>query len=100
MRSCHQKVSIRGRGGGYFYSLLVCVKRGDVPRAERFQVSLILGIRESRDITGVRRGAREECLSTSGKLPLLEERDLFPNHESEEVIEPFSLALFIWIQWQ
>ena len=39
-------------------------------------------------------------VSTSGKLPLLEERDLFLNHESEEVIEPFSISLFLWIQWQ
>ena len=72
----------------------VCVKRGDVPRVGRFQASLISGPKESRDITGVRRGAREECLSTSGKLPLLEERDLFPNHESEEVIEPIMTTSF------
>ena len=89
-----------GKEAGYFYSLPVCGKRGDVPRVGRFQASLISRPEESRDITDVRRGAREECLSTSGKLPLLEERDLFPNHESEEVIEPFSISLFLWIQWQ
>lgn len=81
-------------GGGYFYSLLVCVKRGNVPRVGCFQASLISGPRESRDITDVRRGTREVCLSSSGKLPLLEERDLFPNHESEEVIEPIMTTSF------
>ena len=92
--------SRRGKKAGFFYPLPVCDKRDDVPRVVYFQASLIRGRRELRDITDVRRGTREVCLSSSGKLPLLEERDLFPNHESEEVIEPFSLALFLWIQWQ
>ena len=96
--------SLYSRGGrkevGNFYPLLVCGKRGDVPQVGRFQTSLISGARESRDITDVRRGTREDHLSSSGKLPLLEDRDLFPSHESEEVIEPFSLALFLWIQWR
>ena len=44
-------------GGGYFYSLLVCVKRGNIPRVGCFQAPLISRPKESRDITGVRRGA-------------------------------------------
>ena len=72
--------SIYSRGGkeaGYFYPLPVCGKRDDVPRVVYFQASLILGIRESRDITGVRRGTREVCLSTSRKFLLLEGPILF-----------------------
>ena len=90
--------SLYSRGGrkeaGNFYPLLVCGKRGDVPQVGRFQISLISGARESRDITDARRGTREDRLSSSGKLPLLEGRDLFPSHESEEVIEPIKTTSF------
>ena len=66
-----------GKEAGYFYPLPVFGKRDDVPRVGRFQVSLSGGGRESRDITDVRRGTREVCLSTSGKLLLLEGPILF-----------------------
>ena len=66
-----------GKEAGYFYPLPVCGKRDDVPRVGCFQVSLSGGGRESRDITDVRRGTREDRLSSSGKLLLLEGPILF-----------------------
>jgi len=68
---------VGGKEAGYFYPLPVFGKRDDVPRVGRFQVSLSGGGRESRDITDVRRGTREDRLSSSGKLLLLEGPILF-----------------------
>ena len=69
--------SRRGKKAGFFYPLPVCDKRDDVPRVVYFQASLIRGRRELRDITDVRRGTREDRLSSSGNLLLLEGPILF-----------------------
>ena len=49
-------------GGGYFYPLPVCGKRGNVPRVGRFQASLISGLENRGHYRRPQRGERRVSL--------------------------------------
>ena len=67
-----------GRKGGWILLSIAGLRQKRRCSTSRvFSDTAYIEARESRDITDVRRGTREVCLSTSGKLLLLEGPILF-----------------------
>ena len=65
--------SCGGEGGWILLSIAGLRQKRRCPTSSVFSgIAFRMDARESRDITDVRRGTREVCFSSSGKLPLFE----------------------------